>query len=58
MASGRIDLTSGAAWAGYITWSSTQNVADNTSSVVAELFAYKTDFNAVYCHREGKGWAR
>lgn len=43
MASGRIDLSSGASWAGYINWTSTQNVTDNTSSVTAELYAYKTD---------------
>lgn len=53
MASGRIELTSGAAWAGYITWSSTQNVADNTSSVVAELFAYKTDLNTTGANGPG-----
>lgn len=44
MASGQIRLTSGTtAWLGYINWSSSQNIADNTSTVTANLYAYKTD---------------
>ena len=44
MARGQIRLTSGTtAWLGYINWSSSQNIADNTSTVTANLYAYKTD---------------
>lgn len=41
---GRITLSSeSGAWHGYITWTSTQDVASNSSTVIANLYAYKTD---------------
>ena len=43
MASGKIDLSSSKAWAGYIEWTSTPDVASNTSLVTAKLYGYKTD---------------
>ena len=44
MASGQIRLNSStSAWKGYINWSSSQNISDNTSTVTAYLYAYKTD---------------
>ena len=44
MASGQIRLNSStSAWKGYINWSSSQNISENTSTVTAYLYAYKTD---------------
>ena len=44
MASGQIRLNSStSAWKGYINWSSSQNISDNTSTVTANIYAYKTD---------------
>ena len=41
---GRITLSSeSSAWHGYITWTSTQDVESNSSTVIANLYAYKTD---------------
>lgn len=44
MANGRIELTSStAAWRGYILWTSTESMESNSSTVTAEVYAYKAD---------------